>query len=283
MQQTAMHSAVEELTYARSRAKALGWLLGCGLFVAFGWSMIQSGRPFGWAALLLGGSVALILIASLVSGKVSLRLDRDGFEVAGLLRRTKVRWTEVDAPVLGELSGVRAITFKRKVDLRPPAKTAMSPQNPSDYAVMDGYSASLDEIFAAMSAWHARFAPDVSSLYRSNAPAAASREHRRDLSWPVFFIVNGALFFAYLLVAILFLGKAVESALYGYAAGLAFIGALFALASRTIRWRGYYPGFGHPHPRFPSGEHPSPKLQFMIGMFLFSGFQLLMFWPWGKS
>ena len=109
------------------------------------------------------------------------------------------------------------------------------------------------------------------------------REHRRDLSWSVFLVVHGASFFAYLLVAILFLGRSVESALYGYAVCLGLIGVLFGLASRTIRWRGYDPGFGPPHPRFPSGKHPLPRLQFTIGMFLFSSLQFLMFWPWSNS
>jgi hypothetical protein len=80
-------------------------------------------------------------------------------------------------------------------------------------------------------------------------------------------------------VTVFFLGRPIGSALYGYAVCLGIIGTLFTLALRTIRSPRILDPRPH-HPRFPDGKHPRPKLQFTIGMLLFSGLQLLVFWPW---
>jgi steroid 5-alpha reductase family enzyme len=97
-----------------------------------------------------------------------------------------------------------------------------------------------------------------------------------DISWRAFFICEGVLVAAYVLTATLYLSKSLSSALYGLAVCIGLILALFGLAYRTIGYRG--PFRFKPHPRFPSGKHPRPKLQVLFGMLLFSGLQLAMFW-----
>ena len=103
---------------------------------------------------------------------------------------------------------------------------------------------------------------------------------RTDLSWRSFLISEATLVTGYLVTATVYLHKPLSSALYGLAVCAGLVLALFALAARSIRFRGLpYKEFFKPHPRFPGGRHPRPKLEVLVGMLLVSGLQLAMFWP----
>jgi hypothetical protein len=102
----------------------------------------------------------------------------------------------------------------------------------------------------------------------------------RDINWRTFIIWQVLLFSAHVVTVLIVLDKPLIAAAKSYAVCLGLISSLFLLAYRTIMMRGW-PGIG-PHPRFPTGQHPHPKLQLSLGTWMFSGLLLAMFWPWDK-
>jgi len=102
----------------------------------------------------------------------------------------------------------------------------------------------------------------------------------RDITWRTFIILQALLFTAHVFAVLIVLDKPLVSAAKSYAVCLGVIFSLFLLAYRTVMMRGW-PGIG-PHPRFPAGKHPNPKLQLSLGTWMFSGLLLAIFWPWEK-
>ncbi|MGZ5239404.1 MAG: hypothetical protein ACXWCN_04735, partial [Caldimonas sp.] len=139
--------------------------------------------------------------------------------------------------------------------------------------VMNWSEASLREI-------HEEMCVRYQDLHPAVALAPGFPEDESDISSKTLVATQLGLLVLYLVVATAFLDQTPISALRAFATCLGLVGILFGLAFRTIRWRGDVASSSGPHPRFPSGRHPRPRLQFLIGMVLTSALFLLMFWPW---
>jgi len=84
------------ITLVPSRRKWLLVALGGAAFTAIGVWMVASGNGLGWLAILFFGPCGLIGLAAALPGAGGLTLNRDGFDIINLFRRTSFSWRDVD-------------------------------------------------------------------------------------------------------------------------------------------------------------------------------------------
>jgi hypothetical protein len=80
------------VTLYRSMTKWLIMLLGCVAFTGGGIAMIQSHEESGWLVAIFFGVGTLVSLVALLPGGSYVKLDRDGFEISSLYRRSRVLW-----------------------------------------------------------------------------------------------------------------------------------------------------------------------------------------------
>ena len=92
----------------------------------------------------------------LVRGGASLRLDEEGFEVVGLLTRSRLRWSDIESIRMGEIRGARviALNFKRGHPGRSDVSRSLTGL---DSTVGDIYNVSMDDLCETMKKWHERY------------------------------------------------------------------------------------------------------------------------------
>ena len=84
------------VTLVPSRRRWLLIFLGAAAFTAIGIWMVASGNAVGWFVLLFFGLCAAVGLAAMLPGAGGLTLNRDGFEIVNLFRRSSFRWADVD-------------------------------------------------------------------------------------------------------------------------------------------------------------------------------------------
>jgi hypothetical protein len=86
------------VTLYPSRRKWMLVLAGCAAFVTIAIWMVSTGNGgdvlYGWLALLFFGCGVLVSAIMMVPGAGSLTLDRDGFEIINMYRRSFFRWSD---------------------------------------------------------------------------------------------------------------------------------------------------------------------------------------------
>jgi hypothetical protein len=99
-------------------------LIGAG-FAAIGAGMVAEGNATGW---IVGGFFGLCALAgvALLVGDSGVLLDREGFEVHSLWRRTRYRWQEVS---VFDVRGVRQTRFLAFDDLAAPKRPLLDGAN----------------------------------------------------------------------------------------------------------------------------------------------------------
>ena len=80
------------VTLYRSPTKWLIMLLAGVAFTGGGAAMIQSHEAGGWLVALFFGLGTLVSLIALLPGGSYLKVDRDGFEISNLYRRSRVLW-----------------------------------------------------------------------------------------------------------------------------------------------------------------------------------------------
>lgn len=141
--------------FEASKSKALLHTAGAGLFVLGGVSMMDERPLLGWFTTLLFGSFALISTVRLFSDAESLRLDEDGFEIAGIFKRSRFRWRDVQSIRMATIQGISVIAVDCKNGVLHRSKVSRS------LALMDAKIANIydvppKELCAILAEWHAR-------------------------------------------------------------------------------------------------------------------------------
>ena len=106
-----------------------------------------------------------------------------------------------------------------------------------------------------------------------NAPRGSTRHYvsknmkRNDLSWGSFFVLLVFLLAAHIVFRTLVTNEPIISGLKSFGIATGIVGFFYVLAYRTIRWRGglQIPS-GPPHPRFPNGKHPRPRIHILVSL-----------------
>ncbi|MGZ5184530.1 MAG: hypothetical protein ACXWCO_05435 [Caldimonas sp.] len=265
------------VTFRRSKSKVALWLPGGLLFVWLGIGLLPSRPVAGLLSTSFGAFVSAVFLASLVLRRPTLRLDRDGLELTGLLGKTKAaRWADVGPPYLGTIASFDVINVPHLVARDATNAAPDGRRVVKEIPVLGVYGASLRDILLEMQDRHRVWFPDVTPF---PAPPPQGTD---DISWKTFGAAQAVLLALYVAIGTAVLDQALVSTLHAFVICLGFVGVLFTLAVRTIRWGGTVGLSYRPHPRFPKGRHPRPRRQFLTGMLLTSVVLLLLLWPWHR-
>lgn len=265
----------DAVTYRTGKLKSVLCLLGGLLFAWLGIGLLPTRPLTGLLGSAFGVLVSALMLATLVSSRVFLRVDDDGFELCGVLGKTKVRWADVEPPYASSILGFEAIKFSCVVAQETRFALLGRRQIGNEIAVTNGYGTPLREIHEEMRVRYQKSHPGIVLAPMSR------RQDEWDISWKTLAASQFSLLVLYVAVAPTALGQPLTSALRAFATCLGLVAVLFFLSERTIRWGGSVVSSG-PHPRFPSGKQPRPRLQFLIGTVLTSALFLMMFWPWDR-
>lgn len=138
------------------KAKALLHTAGAMVFVLIAASMVNERPFFGWFSVLLFGAFALLGGIRLCSDVESLRLDKNGFEIAGIFKRSRYQWKDIQSIQLTTIQRVSVIAVDCKDDFSRRSKGARTLTR-MDAKIANIYDASLDEIYLTLQVWHGRF------------------------------------------------------------------------------------------------------------------------------
>lgn len=151
----------EELVFPASRSKAFWGLVLALALLAFGlWLAGEQPIP-GWLIAIFGGF--LLLDAGQTWGlpqRVYLRLTRAGLEIHAPRQSRLVRWAEVERFEWRHLRNVRMIGIVYSEQYKPQRVLfgrLFAWLFDSQSTLPNCYLASADEIFATLTAWHARY------------------------------------------------------------------------------------------------------------------------------
>jgi hypothetical protein len=142
--------------FRTSRWKALLLLGGSALFTWGGMHMIGTRPLIGWATVLFFGACALIGAFVLVKGGAQLRLDEEGFEMIGALKRSQFLWSDIESIRMAKIRGASVIALNyRKGD---PRRSQVSRSLAGmDATIGNMYEVSLKELCEALNEWHERY------------------------------------------------------------------------------------------------------------------------------
>jgi len=107
-----MATAIEsDLIFKASLKKALLILVVSIAFVVLGVWLIGE-KPFlGWLSVGFFGLGIPASLFMMLPNTTYLKLDREGFEVVAMSRRSRIKWTEVDAFHMGKIHGNKMIAI----------------------------------------------------------------------------------------------------------------------------------------------------------------------------
>ena len=147
------------LEFGANRRKAALLLAGCAGFVALGAWAVAENPWLGWTCIAFFGLGIPVSLLTMLPGSTYLRIDGQGFEMASLYRRHRVRWEEVDGFGLASVGGNRMIAIAYSDDYR--RQRAMRRFSLRltgvEAAIPDHYAAPVEQIIEALCAWKSRF------------------------------------------------------------------------------------------------------------------------------
>lgn len=106
-----LHALPERLDLPKPRLTSAMLVLIGGGFAAIGIWMIRDGEALGWTVAGFFGLCAAIGVAQWFSN-AGVSLDRDGFEVRSLMKRTRYAWSDVSAFGMARVRANRFLTFE---------------------------------------------------------------------------------------------------------------------------------------------------------------------------
>jgi hypothetical protein len=114
-------------------------------------------RPFfAWFTVLLFGVFALMGAVRLFSDAESLRLDKNGFEITGVFKRSRFQWKDIKSIRLATIQRVSVIAVDYKDgDLRRNKVSRSLVQ--MDAKIANIYDVPLNEILLILKEWHERY------------------------------------------------------------------------------------------------------------------------------
>jgi hypothetical protein len=130
----------ESLTFRASRAKGL-------LVLVLSWCFVALGIPVG-----------LFMIFS--PNAMYLRLDQEGFEMGSLIRKLRIKWTDVRGFEMRRIHHNRmiAIIYAPHYNEQKIGRAVASTISGMEGGIANNYNASLDEIPKTLNEWRARYA-----------------------------------------------------------------------------------------------------------------------------
>jgi hypothetical protein len=145
----------------RSRhEKALWFLLGALLLLMpVGAAMIWEGKLFGWLILAFGVMIVCRSAAQLFCPWLYyLRVSSDGFELHGLFRTRRYRWSDVEQFYVGNLGRLNVIRMRYAASFEPRSiwrflEGALGEQH--EGAIVDQYDLSREALAEYLNRWKA--------------------------------------------------------------------------------------------------------------------------------
>ena len=130
----------ESLTFRASRAKGL-------LVLVLSWCFVALGIPVG-----------LFMIFS--PNAMYLRLDQECFEMGSLIRKLRIKWTDVRGFEMRRIHHNRmiAIIYAPHYNEQKIGRAVASTISGMEGGIANNYNASLDEIPKTLNEWRARYA-----------------------------------------------------------------------------------------------------------------------------
>jgi hypothetical protein len=149
------------------------WFLAVGLaFAASGGWMILEPALFevprivisatGWATFLFFGLGSVVIVVTLLPGASGMTLDRDGFVVCSLFRRSIYQWANVDEFTVAEVPlgqgsrTAKVVGFNDRSAARGPVARMNVALAGRNSALPDSYGLAVGELARLMSAWRLR-------------------------------------------------------------------------------------------------------------------------------
>lgn len=150
----------DELTFHASRSKSLLLLIGCIAFVAGGYVM-RADHPFiAWACMIFFGlGIPVLLYMVLSPGSVYLRLDDEGFEMGSFVKKTRIKWTDVQRFELASIRGAKmiAIVYAPHYEGHRIGRAVAGGLSGMEGAIANSYNAPLNEVLKTLNEWRTRY------------------------------------------------------------------------------------------------------------------------------
>lgn len=145
--------------FPASKKKAVVLLLIFLAFVAIGVWMSSENPVMGWSMVAFFGLGVPASAMMFLPGKVYLKLDPDGFEMATGLRKSRTRWKDVDGFDLGAIKGANmiAVFYNEAYEPQKALRKVSAAMAGMEGGIPDNYVAPLTEVLAALNDWHARY------------------------------------------------------------------------------------------------------------------------------
>jgi hypothetical protein len=142
--------------FRTSRTKAFFLFAGSALFVWVGLYVAGSRPLLGWATAVFAGACTLLGLVTLVTGGASLRLDEQGFKIAGVLRTSGFRWVDIESIRMAKIRGasIIALDYRKGDPRRSQVSRALAGM---DATVGNIYGISIEDLCAVMKEWHERY------------------------------------------------------------------------------------------------------------------------------
>jgi hypothetical protein len=147
-----------ELRFPVSRAKVSLALVGSLVLVAVA-LLFTAERPIvGWVAVAFCALCAAGALKMLVGDEFYLRLTREGFEIAGLLRHREYRWAEIEPIQVGTIRGLRFLSVvPRGHGGASGLRAALWRRFREGATVGDFYASPIDDIHQTLNAWREHY------------------------------------------------------------------------------------------------------------------------------
>ncbi len=94
-----------------SKWKNVGLFLGCSVFVAGAYFMLEDEPLMGWLCISFFGLGVVVSLLQFLTNYPCLILNEEGFEIKGLLRTNFTKWSEVKNFRQGHINGNKMIFF----------------------------------------------------------------------------------------------------------------------------------------------------------------------------
>ncbi len=145
------------MIFRAKRSKVVLRIAGASIFVWVGFQIVGNRPLLGSVTMLLFGAAALAGAAGLLRGGASLRLDDEGFEIVGVLNRSRFLWKDIDSIRMAKIRGASVIALDYKSG--DPRRSQVSRSLTGMDATIGGniYEVSLNEICPIMQEWHERY------------------------------------------------------------------------------------------------------------------------------
>ena len=86
-------------------------LLGCSIFVAIGFFILDKDPKIGWGYIIFFGLGVIVSLIQFYPNSTYLKLTDEGFEVKGLFRTNFTKWADIKDFRQGQIKGNKMIFF----------------------------------------------------------------------------------------------------------------------------------------------------------------------------